>query len=345
MPRRRREGDQAPPRGPRTSRSITPMSGRWSLWPTSGACRCSSTPVAASRHWASTPSSSPPDFPDAPLILAHARICDLSWIWRVAPDHPNLMFDTAWWMPADLRALFTLVPPGQIVFASDAPYGHTAMSATLQAPHGNSRRSVSRADPLDRVRAGAEDRRRRAPAARGSGRGQAPAGPARAARSGLGVPDAGRDRLDSRGSEGAAEMLALARLACDIPDDIDDAPVFAAIRRLIDIYDEITAEDPEGPAPQRIPDPRHHRGTDPRRAGPGAGLRTRGLNVTGRSRFAPKISRSPISVNRSSTLIDRSHVRTEPARGRGRRSLSPSCSPPSSSRSRPTIPSTWPANR
>ena len=72
------------------------------------------------------------EFPDARLILAHAGICDLSWIWRVAPDHPNLLFDTAWWMPADLRALFALVPPGQIVFASDAPYGSTAMSAAFQ---------------------------------------------------------------------------------------------------------------------------------------------------------------------------------------------------------------------
>ena len=33
-------------------------------------------------------------------------------------------------------------------------------------------------------------------------------------------------------------MLALARLACDVPDDIDDAPVFAAIRALLDAYDE-----------------------------------------------------------------------------------------------------------
>src|SRR5580704_3619798 len=68
-------------------------------------------------------------FPNARFILAHAGVCDLSWIWRVAADHPNLLFDTAWWMPADLQALFALVPPGQILFASDAPYGHPLMSA------------------------------------------------------------------------------------------------------------------------------------------------------------------------------------------------------------------------
>ena len=43
------------------------------------------------------------EFPNARLILAHAGICDLSWIWRVAADHPNLLFDTAWWLPSDLR--------------------------------------------------------------------------------------------------------------------------------------------------------------------------------------------------------------------------------------------------
>ena len=36
-----------------------------------------------------------------------------------------------------------------------------------------------------------------------------------------------------RGSD-PTEMLALARLACDVPDEIDDAPVFAAIRGLLD---------------------------------------------------------------------------------------------------------------
>ena len=45
-----------------------------------------------------------------------------------------------------------------------------------------------------------------------------------------------------RGLDAGAEMLALARLACDVPDEIDDAPVFAAIRRLIDIHDGLQAE-------------------------------------------------------------------------------------------------------
>ena len=69
--------------------------------------------------------------PGMRLILAHAGISDLAWIWREAPDHPNLFFDTSWWSPADLQALLALVPPGQILMASDAPYGSPAWAAVM----------------------------------------------------------------------------------------------------------------------------------------------------------------------------------------------------------------------
>ncbi|HVY78637.1 MAG TPA: amidohydrolase family protein [Solirubrobacterales bacterium] len=59
---------------------------------------------------------------DCPLIFAHAAVSDLAWLWRAVPDHPNLYFDTSWWNPSDLIALFALVPPGRIVFGSDEPY-------------------------------------------------------------------------------------------------------------------------------------------------------------------------------------------------------------------------------
>ena len=36
-------------------------------------------------------------YPDVRLILAHAGISDLAWIWREAAETPNLLFDTAWW--------------------------------------------------------------------------------------------------------------------------------------------------------------------------------------------------------------------------------------------------------
>jgi uncharacterized protein len=182
------------------------------------------------------------EFPEARLILAHAGICDLSWIWRVAPDHPNLLFDTAWWMPADLYTLFTLVPPGQILFASDAPYGQTAMAASfmlrsaLQAGLSTAQiRSVASGQAL-RIAAGEP---------------LEPAGPAIGERER--APHGLLDRVSEflllgtiatmRGADGS-EMLALARLACDVPHEIDDAPVFAAVRRLMDVHDQIEAADP-----------------------------------------------------------------------------------------------------
>jgi uncharacterized protein len=182
------------------------------------------------------------EFPDARLILAHAAICDLGWIWHAAPDHPNLLFDTAWWMPADLAALFALVPPGQIVFASDAPYGSTMMGAAfgiraaLQAglsteqlrsvASGQSLRLAAR-EPLEAL------------------------GPAVGARER--PPHLLLDRVAefimltammSIRDGDPGEMLALARLACDVPADIDDAPVFAAILQLLDIYEQAAAAFP-----------------------------------------------------------------------------------------------------
>ncbi|MGI8414043.1 MAG: amidohydrolase family protein [Solirubrobacteraceae bacterium] len=182
------------------------------------------------------------EFPHAPLILAHAGICDLSWIWRVAPDHPNLLFDTAWWLPADLLALFSLVPPGQILFASDAPYGATGTSAALQL-----RSALQAGLSPEQIRSIGSGQALRIAA----GCALEPCGPA--------VGERERpthvllDRLAAflqlgtvatmRGDDGT-EMLALARLACEVPDEIDDAPVFAAIRGLLDLYDELFASDP-----------------------------------------------------------------------------------------------------
>src|SRR5919202_2150083 len=71
------------------------------------------------------------EFPRAKLILAHAAISDLAWLWRVMPEHPNLFVDTAWWNPSDLIALFTLAPASQILWASDSPYGLPVMSALM----------------------------------------------------------------------------------------------------------------------------------------------------------------------------------------------------------------------
>jgi hypothetical protein len=183
-------------------------------------------------------------YPNARFILAHAGVCDLSWLWRVAPDHPNLLFDTAWWMPADLQALFALVPPGQILFASDAPYGHTLMSAITQL-----RSAIQVGLSPEQIRCIAAEQSMRIAA----GEPLAPAGPA------VGEHDRAShlllDRVAEyvmlgaiatmRRGEGGPEMLALARMSCDVPDGIDDAPVFAAIRSLLDTYAEIDAAEPD----------------------------------------------------------------------------------------------------
>jgi hypothetical protein len=184
------------------------------------------------------------DFPNARLILAHAGICDLSWIWRVAPDHPNLLFDTAWWMPADFQTLFSLVPPGQILFASDSPYGNPAMSPAVQL-----RAALHAGLSTEQIRSIASEQSLRLAA----GEALVPAGDAIGERGH--APHVLLDRVAEflllgaiatmRGAEGAGEMLALARLACDVPEDIDDAPVFEAIRLLLDGFDACAAEQPE----------------------------------------------------------------------------------------------------
>ncbi|HSC02845.1 MAG TPA: amidohydrolase family protein [Solirubrobacteraceae bacterium] len=182
-------------------------------------------------------------FPDARLILAHAGICDLSWIWRVAGDLPNLLFDTAWWIPTDFETLFSLVPPGQIVFASDAPYGHTFISAAFQM-----RWALQLGFSADQIRSIAAGQSLRIAA----GEPLQPCGPALGEREK--APHLLLDRvaffllfsaLGSMRGVDPTEMLALARLACDVPDEIDDAPVFDAIGALLDGYEDYAAEHPD----------------------------------------------------------------------------------------------------
>ena len=71
-------------------------------------------------------------YPGARFILAHAAVSDLAWLWRLMPENPNLFIDTSWWNPADFVALFSLVPPGQILWASDNPYGQPLHAAAFQ---------------------------------------------------------------------------------------------------------------------------------------------------------------------------------------------------------------------
>ena len=68
--------------------------------------------------------------PGARLILAHAGISDLGHLGAIAHETPNLFFDTSWWQVSDLLALFSAVPPGRVLYASDMPYGPAVFSAT-----------------------------------------------------------------------------------------------------------------------------------------------------------------------------------------------------------------------
>lgn len=179
-------------------------------------------------------------YPGMRLILAHAGISDLSWIWREAPDHPNLFFDTAWWSPADIQALLALVPPGQVLMASDAPYGSPVWASVMTTRHalqvgldaeqvravvgGQALRIVNGEDPLD-------------------------LGPA------IGGAKLSNDPLLERvysfllsaigqafnGVE-PAETLALVRLACDVGEDASQAEVCHWVLELLDQRERYSPE-------------------------------------------------------------------------------------------------------
>jgi hypothetical protein len=103
--------------------------------------------------------------PGARIILAHCGIGSFEQVIHDIDDVPNLFFDTSWWNPADVWALFRMVPPSRILYASDIPFaspatglimtGRLAIQAGL-APEqvravmgGQLERLVAHEDPLD----------------------------------------------------------------------------------------------------------------------------------------------------------------------------------------------------
>lgn len=196
--------------------------------------------------------------PGLRLILAHDGVSDLGWLWQHAADHPNLFFDTSWWSTTDHLTLFGLVPPGQILFASDMPYGTTTLGAImairsafevgLEADQvrpimgAQLERLIARAEPLD-------------------------LGPA---------PGNQELRLDivtqrihdylvaalSRMLIGdpAADYVGLARLACEVGDASAHAEIGRSVLELIDALDPFVEstgfQPPEAGAPgPRLPYP------------------------------------------------------------------------------------------
>jgi predicted TIM-barrel fold metal-dependent hydrolase len=170
--------------------------------------------------------------PGARLILAHAGISDLAWIWRAAAELPNLFFDTAWWNVADLQALFALVPPGHILYASDMPYGHAVFNAMAllrcglaaelepdvlaQIAGGHLAHLLAGGDPLDLG------------PAPGPPRTPAPPGAQRVVLHLTGAISRAMARVDP------SEPLALALLACAVPEDDPERPLLAVCEQLIE---------------------------------------------------------------------------------------------------------------
>jgi hypothetical protein len=174
------------------------------------------------------------EHPGARLILAHAGISDLGLLGPRVADHPNILFDTSWWHISDMLTLFSTVPPGQILYASDMPYGGPRFPSflMLRCAHavgltpeqaaaiagGQVARVVGGDDLLDL--------------------GAAP-GPGRLGRRILSFERvisyaAAAVQMTFRGGD-PTEALALARLGCQVPEDgehrevLNDADAFLAM--------------------------------------------------------------------------------------------------------------------
>ena len=171
-------------------------------------------------------------YPQARIVLAHAAVCDLAWIWRPAREQPNLLFDTAWWSPADLLALFTLVPPGQILFGSDAPYGTPAAAATvaircaLHAGLGPEQITAIAGGRLERLLSGADLPELGPPPPAPV----PPPGPLLERVFTLLAAALGR-MMEARPG---GELLELARLGCHVDPEEPESPILTSVAELLD---------------------------------------------------------------------------------------------------------------
>ena len=69
--------------------------------------------------------------PGATLILAHGGIADLANLARHFAGHPRTFFDTSVWSPVDLLDFYRQIPPEQVLYASDYPYGQQPASLLI----------------------------------------------------------------------------------------------------------------------------------------------------------------------------------------------------------------------
>ncbi|HEY2776936.1 MAG TPA: amidohydrolase family protein [Gaiellaceae bacterium] len=69
--------------------------------------------------------------PGSKLILAHAGIADMQALAACMRGRKGVFFDTSTWSPVDLLDFYRQVPPEQVVYASDYPYGQQPSSLLL----------------------------------------------------------------------------------------------------------------------------------------------------------------------------------------------------------------------
>ena len=65
------------------------------------------------------------------LIVAHAGIADMANLTARFAGYPGVYFDTSTWSPVDLLDFYRQMPPEQIVYASDYPYGRQPTSLLM----------------------------------------------------------------------------------------------------------------------------------------------------------------------------------------------------------------------
>jgi predicted TIM-barrel fold metal-dependent hydrolase len=185
-------------------------------------------------------------YPGARLILAHAGISDLGWIARDAAELPNLFFDTAWWLVADHLQLYATIPPGQILYASDMPYGPGLTTAFIFVRVA---RAVGTSPEAMRAIAGGQLARIM------DGEDPLDLGPAPGANAvGPRVIEAERVvsycasamQIAFRGLD-PTEPLGLARLACRTGRDDEVGALLDYVDRLLAVAQENLAADPESP--------------------------------------------------------------------------------------------------
>ncbi|MGI8750658.1 MAG: amidohydrolase family protein [Thermoleophilaceae bacterium] len=188
--------------------------------------------------------------PGLRLILAHAGICDLAWIWKAAGDLPNLLFDTSWWSASDLFVLWSMVPPGQVLFASDAPYGTPGFAASL-----NLRVALQAGLTPEQIRLAFGGQMERILAGEDLADGGA------ATRASLEL-DPLLDRVHTFivaaigqlfAREEPDEALTLVKLACEVGSDTQQAGACATVLRLLELREELVAAGGEDGRPANFP--------------------------------------------------------------------------------------------